>query len=130
MSTLATISTVLGIATVITRAPLIFAPLATQSFYRKVIENKFLLRIAGIFTVLLSIAMVNLARKSSQSAAVFLSILGWIFAVIAVFELVFASLAQEIGTSFYEMKSSTARINGVFTTALGTFFIYLGLMVF
>ena len=134
MSTLALVSILLGIIIIVTRGPLMFAPTITKRFYQALIESNLKMRITGVFTALLSIAMIISARGSDQNAAFIILIVGWAMAILAVFAIFFTSFSQSFLDTFIDLLDSMdnimKRITGVFYTLLGAFFIYLGLIVF
>ena len=130
MSDLALISIIFGILIVVGRAPLVFAPDTAIRFIRRVINKKIVLRIMGIPTALLGLAMIFSAWGSDQSAALIILLLGWFIAFMAVLELIFTSFIQRIANSIWNMDNSLARILGLLSVVLGAFFIYIGLVVF
>ena len=130
MSAVSVMSIVFGIIIIVGRAPLVFAPEATLRLIRKIISNKGTLRIVGIFTAVLGLALITSAWGVDQSAALILYWLGWFIVFAAVVELIFTAFVQRIANSIWSMKNSTARILGLCTIVVGAFFIYLGFAVF
>ena len=114
---------------IIGRAPLVFAPGATLRLIRRIINNKSSLRIVGIFTAVLGLALIASAWGVVQSAALILYWLGWFILFAGIVELIFTAFVQRIAISIWSMKNSTARIVGVFSVVVGAFFVYLGLAV-
>jgi hypothetical protein len=133
MSSLAIISIVFGVFIVAVRTPLIFVPEATVAIYRKLISTNTKIRIMGICLVPLGLAMITIAMDSQQAAAMIIVVFGWIVAFIAVVLcLLFASIYKKIVEEFLDAidDSSVFRLIGIIGTALGAFFIYLGLFVY
>jgi uncharacterized protein YjeT (DUF2065 family) len=130
MSAVSVMSIIFGIIIIVGRAPLVFAPGATLRLIRRIINNKGTLRIAGIFSALLGMALIASAWDVHQSAALILYWLGWVLFFAGLVELIFTALVQKIAISIWSMNNTTARILGVFAVVIGAFFIYLGLAVF
>jgi hypothetical protein len=133
MSSLAIISIVFGVFIVAVRTPLIFVPEATVAIYRKLISTNIKIRIMGICLVPLGLAMITIAMDSQQAAAMIIVVFGWIVAFIAVVLcLFFASIYKKIVEEFLVAidDSSVFLLIGIIGTALGAFFIYLGLFVY
>ena len=130
MSAVSIMSIIFGILIIFGRAPLVFAPGATLRLIRRIINNKDSLRIVGIITAVLGLALIASAWGVDQSAALILYWLGWFILFAAVVELIFTAFVQRIAISIWSMKNSTARIVGLFSVVVGAFFIYLGIEVF
>jgi len=130
MNAVSVMSIIFGIVIILGRAPLVFAPGATLRLIRRIINNKGTLRIVGIFTAVLGVALIAAAWDVRQSAALILYWLGWLLFFAALVELIFTAFVQRIAISIWSMKNSTARILGVFAVIIGAFFIYLGIAVF
>jgi len=130
MNAVSVMSIIFGIVIILGRAPLVFAPGATLRLIRRIINNKGTLRIVGIFTAVLGVALIASAWDVRQSAALILYWLGWLLFFAALVELIFTAFVQRIAIAIWSMKNSTARILGVFAVIIGAFFIYLGIAVF
>ena len=130
MSAVALVSIMFGIVIIVGRAPLVVAPGATLRLIRRIINDKSTLRIVGIVTAVLGLALIASAWGVDQSAALILYWLGWFVFLAALVELIFTAFIQRIANSIWNMKNSTARIVGFFSVVVGAFFIYLGLEVF
>ena len=130
MSTVSLMSIIFGILIIVGRAPLIFAPGATLRLIRRIINNKGRLRIVGIFTAVLGLAMIASAWGADELAALIIAWLGWLIVCAAVVELIFTAFVQRIAISIWSMNNWTARILGLFSVVVGAFFLYLGLVVF
>ena len=130
MSTVSLMSIIFGILIIVGRAPLIFAPGATLRLIRRIINNKGTLRMVGIFTAVLGLAMIASAWGADELAALIIAWLGWLIVCAAVVELIFTSFIQRIAISIWSMSNSTARILGLFSVVVGAFFVYLGIVVF
>jgi len=130
MNAVSVMSIIFGIVIILGRAPLVFAPGATLRLIRRIINNKGTLRIVGIFTAVLGVALIAAAWDVRQSAALILYWLGWLLFFAALVELIFTAFVQRIAIAIWSMKNSTARILGVFAVIIGAFFIYLGIAVF
>lgn len=130
MSTVSLMSIIFGILIIVGRAPLIFAPGATLRLIRRIINNKGRLRMVGIFTAVLGLAMIASAWGADELAALIIAWLGWLIVCAAVVELIFTAFVQRIAISIWSMNNWTARILGLFSVVVGAFFLYLGLVVF
>ena len=130
MSTVSLMSIIFGILIIVGRAPLIFAPGATLRLIRRIINNKGTLRMVGIFTAVLGLAMIASAWGADELAALIIAWLGWLIVCAAVVELIFTAFVQRIAISIWSMNNWTARILGLFSVVVGAFFLYLGLVVF
>jgi uncharacterized protein YjeT (DUF2065 family) len=130
MSAVSIVSIIFGIIIIVGRAPLVVAPGATLRLIRRIINNKGTLRIVGIFSAVLGVALVAAAWDVRQSAALILYWLGWLLFFAALVELIFTAFVQKIAISIWSMKNSTARILGIVAVVIGAFFIYLGIAVF
>jgi uncharacterized protein YjeT (DUF2065 family) len=129
MSAVSVMSTIFGIIIIVGRAPLVFAPGATLRLVRRIINNKGTLRIVGIFSAVLGLALIATAWGVDQSAALILSWLGWLIFCAAIVELIFTAFVQRIAIAIWSMKNSTARLLGLVAVVIGAFFIYLGITV-
>jgi uncharacterized protein YjeT (DUF2065 family) len=129
MSAVSVMSIIFGIVIIVGRAPLVVAPGATLRLIRRIISNKGSLRIVGIFSVVLGLALIASAWNVDQSAALILSWLGWLIFCAALVELIFTAFVQKIAISIWSMGNMTARILGLVAVIIGAFFIYLGLAV-
>jgi uncharacterized protein YjeT (DUF2065 family) len=130
MSAVALMSIIFGSLIIVGRAPLIFAPGATLRVIRRILNNKSSLRIVGIITAVLGVALIASAWGIRQSAALILYWLGWFVFFAALAELIVTASVQKIAISIWSMKNSTARIVGLFSVVVGAFFLYLGFEVF
>ena len=129
MSVVSVMSIIFGIVIIVGRAPLVVAPGATLRLIRRIIDNKGTLRIVGIFTAVLGLALIAAAWNADQSAALILAWLGWLIFCAALIELIFTAFVQRLANAVWSMGNTTARILGVFAVIIGTFFIYLGVAV-
>jgi uncharacterized protein YjeT (DUF2065 family) len=130
MSKLSLMSIIFGIVIIVGRAPLVFAPDTTLRLVRRILHNKSSLRIVGIFTAVLGVALIASAWGADQSAALIIFWLGWVLVFAAVVELVFTSFVQRIANAIWNMNNVTARMLGLFSIVVGAFFVYLGIVVF
>jgi uncharacterized protein YjeT (DUF2065 family) len=129
MSAVSVMSIIFGIIIIVGRAPLVFAPGATLRLVRRIINNKGTLRIVGVFSAVLGMAMIATAWGVDQSAVLILSWLGWLIFCAALVELIFTAFVQKIAIAIWSMKNTTARILGLVAVVIGAFFIYLGIAV-
>jgi uncharacterized protein YjeT (DUF2065 family) len=129
MSAVSVMSIIFGIVIILGRAPLVVAPGATLRLIRRIINNKGALRIVGIFTAVLGLALIAAAWNVDQSAALILSWLGWLIFCAALVELIFTAFVQRIAISIWSMGNTTARILGLVAVVIGAFFVYLGFAV-
>ena len=129
MNAVSLVSIIFGIVIILGRAPLVFAPGATLRLIRRIINSKSLLRIVGIITAVLGLALVASAWGVDQSAALIIYWLGWFILFAAAVELIFTAFVQRIANSIWNMKNSTARIVGIVSVVVGALFVYLGLVV-
>ena len=129
MSAVSVMSIIFGIIIIVGRAPLVVAPEATLRFVRRIINSKGSLRIVGVFTGVLGLALIASAWGADQVIALILYWLGWLIFCAALAELIFTAFVQKIAISIWSMSNSTARILGLVAVVLGAFFIYLGIAV-
>jgi uncharacterized protein YjeT (DUF2065 family) len=129
MSAVSVMSIIFGIVIILGRAPLVLAPDAALRLIRRIINNKGTLRIVGIFTAVLGVALIAAAWDVRQSAALILYWLGWLLFFAALVELIFTAFVQKIAIAIWSMKNSTARLLGLVAVVIGAFFIYLGIAV-
>jgi len=130
MSSLAVMSIILGILMILSRAPLIFWPDATASYYRRVASNERHLRIAGVFTGVLSLAMIFSSRGAHQKGAWIILVIGLFLALVAAVEIALPPVIGRIAESVWNIGGLTARLAGVFSVGVGICFICLGFCVF
>jgi uncharacterized protein YjeT (DUF2065 family) len=129
MSAVSVMSIIFGIIIILGRAPLVVAPGATLKVIRRIINNKRTLRIVGVFSAVLGMALIATAWDVRQSAALIIYWLGWVLFFSALAELIFTGSVQRIAISIWSMKNTTARILGLVAVVIGAFFIYLGIAV-
>ena len=129
MSAVSVMSVIFGIIIILGRAPLLFEPEATLQLIRRIINKKGTLRIVGVFTAVLGLALIASAWNVHQSAALILYWLGWVLFFAAIVEMIFTAFVQRIAISIWSMNNTTARILGLVAMIIGAFFIYLGIAV-
>jgi uncharacterized protein YjeT (DUF2065 family) len=129
MSAISIMSIIFGIIIILGRAPLLFEPEATLLLVRRIINKKSALRIVGVFTAVLGLALVASAWNVRQSLALILYWIGWALFFAGIAELIFTAFVQRLANAVWSMGNTTARILGVFAVIIGTFFIYLGVAV-
>jgi uncharacterized protein YjeT (DUF2065 family) len=129
MSAVSIMSIIFGIVVILGRAPLLFEPEATLQLVRRIINRKGSLRIVGVFTAVLGMALIAAAWDVRQSAAPILYWIGWALFFAGIVELIFTAFVQRLANAVWSMNHTTARILGVFAVIIGAFFIYLGIAV-
>ena len=133
MNELALVSVVAGAVIIAVRVPFVLAPLAAAAVARRFIASSAGIRVAGVLFAALGLAMISSAQSSAQGAALVISILGWLWALAAVFLfLIFTSLYQRIIVGIMNALEDSAvpRVAGVIGTLFGAFLVYLGIGVF
>ena len=131
MTKLAIVSIILGIIFGVIRGIfLIFAPELSLENAKKMTKGRFSIRIAGIITALLSIVCIWSSWDVEKPGAFIILITGVLFALTAVFFLVFTSASLKFTEVFWEMSNLTARIFGLISLGFGVLLIYLGFYVF
>ena len=130
MNAVSVMSIIFGIIIILGRAPLLFEPEASLRLIRRIINNKGSLRIVGVFTVVLGMALIASAWDVHHDAALILYWLGWLLFFAGFVELIFTAFVQRIAIVVWSMGNKTARIIGVLAFIIGAFFIYLGIAVF
>ncbi|NNF98320.1 MAG: hypothetical protein HKM93_02995 [Desulfobacteraceae bacterium] len=130
MSNLAMVSVFFGILILVGRAPLIFAPAATLRIIHKVIGKKSNLRLMGIPTFLLGVAIITSALETDLSFAFIIIVLGCFIVAAGALEIIATSFVQRIAIAIWGMSPVNARILGLVSVVLGAYFIYLGYNVF
>ena len=133
MTQLALVSVVAGAVIIAVRGPFVFAPAAAAAVARRFIASSAGIRVAGVLFAVLGLAMILSARDSAQGAAWVISIVGWLWALAAVFLLlIFTSFYQKIALGIMDALDDSAllRVLGVIGALFGAFLIYLGIGVF
>jgi hypothetical protein len=133
MTQLALVSVVAGAIIIAVRAPFILAPAASSAAGRWLIASRARLRVAGVIFGALGLAMILSAHGSALGAAWVISIVGWLWALAAVFLLlVFTSFYRRIALRIMDALDDWAllRAIGAIGAAFGAFLIYLGIGVF
>ena len=133
MTQLALVSVVAGAIIIAVRGPFVVAPAASSAGARWLLASNARIRVAGLIFALLGLAMISSAQDSTQGAALVVSILGWIWMLMAVFLLlIFTSLYQRIAARMMEAldESALLRWSGAIGTLFGAFLVYLGIGVF
>jgi hypothetical protein len=123
-------SIIFGIIIIVSRAPLVVAPEATLRLVRRIINDKGSLRIVGVFTGVLGLALIVSAWNADQTIALILYWIGWLAFCAALAELIFTAFVQKIAISIWSIRNSTARILGLIAVIIGALFVYLGISVF
>ena len=131
MSALAIASIAFGILIIATRAPLVFAPVATLGAYRGLLASDSRVRILGGFAIVLGLALALSARGVEGVAAGILGGLGWILVVMsALLPIAFPRFYRELAASLLDAIEDAAPALGALGVAFGILFVYLGLAVF
>lgn len=133
MTQLALMSVVAGALIIAVRGPFVLAPAASLAGSRWLLASRTRIRVAGVLFAALGLAMISSAQSSAQGAALVISILGWLWALAAVFLLlIFTSLYQRfiVGIMNALEDSAVPRVAGVIGTLFGAFLVYLGIGVF
>ena len=130
MNNLAIVSIIIGILLIVGRAPLIFAPAATLRIIRKIVNKKSNLRLLGIPTSLLGVAMITSSLDTNQPFTLIILIPGCLIVLAGLSEIFITSFIQRIAIYIWSMSKMKARVLGLFSVVLGVGFIYLGLAVF
>ena len=130
MSGLGWAVTALGLAIIVTRGPLIFAPEATLDVYRRLLGTTTRIRGLGVAIAGIGLAFVASAEGTDSLAASLVNALGLIMAAAAI--LLFIALpnvVQAFAESILDAISDVARPIGVLAVALGLGFVWLGVAV-
>ncbi len=132
MSELAIVCVGLGLLTIVTRGPLIFAPQRTIEVYRRVIRSEAGTRAIGALVVVLGAALVLAGRGAEPSWTGLLLILAVLMVGGGVVVLLWPSLFRRLAETMLDMFSDSAvlRVFGVLAVGIGVGLIYLGLRVF
>ena len=133
MNELALVSVIAGAVIIAVRGPFVLAPAASAAAGRWLIASRARIRVAGVLFAALGLAMILSAHDSTQGAARVISIVGWIWALAAVFLLlIFTSFHQRIARGILDALDDLAllRVLGVIGTLFGGFLVYLGIGVF
>ena len=133
MNQLALVSVVAGAVIIAVRVPFVVAPLAAAAVARRFIASSAGIRVAGVLFAVLGLAMILSAQGSAQGAAWVISIVGWLWALAAVFLLlIFTSFYQRIALGIMDALDDSAvlRFLGAFGAVFGAFLVYLGIGVF
>jgi hypothetical protein len=133
MSQLALVSVVAGAVIIAVRGPFVLAPAASAAGGRWLIASTARIRLAGVVFAALGLAMILSAQDSAETAALAVSIVGWLWLLAAVFLLlIFTSLYQKIARGMLDALDDSAvlRVIGAIGTLIGAFLVYLGIAVF
>ena len=130
MSALAWVVVGFGVLIIVTRAPLIFAPVATLAFYRKLLESLPSVRVLGVGLMGLGAALVASSEGSEGSARSLAQTLGWgIASVSLLFLIILPNLYRAVAEMVIDLIADVARPLGVLAVAMGLGLIWLGIAV-
>lgn len=132
MNGLAIVSVLWGILIIISRTPILIAPVATINTYRKISSTNTRIRMMGVVMIVLSLFTILFAQKSAEAIADCYLLFGWIAALVSVFMLlIFPIIIKEILEFSLKLfsRSVTARLIMIIPTAIGIFLIYMGIAV-
>ena len=133
MSQLALVSVIAGAVIIAVRGPFVLAPTASSAAGRWLIASRARIRVAGVIFAALGLVMILSAHGSNQGTAWVISIVGWLWALAAVFLLlIFTSFYQRIALGIMDALDDSAvlRFLGAFGAVFGAFLVYLGIGVF
>jgi hypothetical protein len=133
MNELALVSVAAGAVIIAVRGPFVLAPAASSAGGRWLIASSARIRVAGVLFAALGLAMIASAQSSAQGAAWVISIVGWFWALAAVFLLlIFTSFYRQIALGIMDALDDRAvmRVLGAIGTLFGAFLVYLGIGVF
>ena len=133
MNQLALVSVVAGAIIIGVRGPFVLAPTASSAAGRWLIASRARIRVAGVIFAALGLVMILSAHGSNQGTAWVISIVGWLWALAAVFLLlIFTSFYQRIALGIMDALDDSAvlRFLGAFGAVFGAFLVYLGIGVF
>ena len=128
MNAVAIVSVLLGLAIIVLRGPLIFAPKETKEFYLKMLGSPLRIRIFGVCAALIGVAMVSALAGAPGLLAEVLVFVGLIFVVAAIaFMVPFPGTLKTLVEKVFSMVNDTfARIVGVIAVLIGVYLIYVG----
>ena len=131
MTGLAVVSIVLGVLVVSTRAPLVFAPERTLTWYRTLLATDARVRAMGVLAIVLGLALALSAQQVEGAAAAAMGYLGWYFAGGSLlFLIALPRVYRELAQAVLDIIEGIAPILGCLSVAIGVGFLYLGLAVF
>jgi uncharacterized protein YjeT (DUF2065 family) len=120
MSALGLFLVIFGVAIILTRGPLIFAPLATQKYALRLLETDARIRMLGVVAAALSVWLFYVASVEIAAVADTVLFIGVVVAAAAFFYIAFpkpmGDLVRAIVSSF---NAPLLRILGVIAVALG-----------
>ena len=133
MEPISVICILIGIAVIVNRGPLIFAPKATLRFYDRLISSNAGLRVICIGLLPLAVPLIALPL-GDRAAAVILHLLGWLWAAVSLWLFAapnsYARLARGVLGHFESSLDDTAlRVIGLLAVAIGVTMVYFGLYV-
>lgn len=133
METLSILCVLVGVLTIVFRAPLIFAPRATLRFFDRLVSTDRGVRGIALGVAPLALALVVLP-PGQGSTAVFLRVLGWLFAAVTLWLLAapgsYRSFSRGLLDAFeHSLDLAIVRIIGLVAVALGAALIYFGIYV-
>ncbi len=130
MSALAWMVVGFGVLIILTRGPLIFAPVATLAFYRKLFGSVSRIRVLGVGLVGLGAALAASSEGSEGSARSLAQTLGWgIASVSLLFLIILPNLYRAVAEMVIDLIADVARPLGVLAVAMGLGLIWLGVAV-
>ena len=128
-SALSLVCIALGVFTIATRAPLLFAPKATLRVVDMLLATNTRIRVVGVFLGGVALAILGALRGASAGTALsLLSLLGWIMAFACAFLLVAPRGYRALVVIFLdEMRDGElARVLGGFGVIAGLAIVWMG----
>jgi uncharacterized protein YjeT (DUF2065 family) len=108
MSPLALVLIVIGLLIAISRAPLLFAPERTRSFYLSMMETDGRMRLIGILVLALAAVMIWAAAPEATMIATIIHWLGVLMLVIAASFILLPGQMRGLATSIWSGFSTSA----------------------
>ncbi len=134
MDSLSVICIVIGIVTIVSRGPLIFAPRATLRVYdRWITSTNARFRAFGVAIATLAMALLLLSFGEGALAG-FLHIVGWVVAAMALSMLVVPNVSRRFLCAIFgyienSVDDAIVRVLGLLAVAVGAALIYVGVYV-
>ncbi len=118
METSILIARLLGPAVLVAAIPMILSPGAIQAMGRDLLENRALLFLAGILSLVGGLAIVNVHSRWNADWTVFITLFGWAMIVGGIIRIAFPAVVIGIGGAMLGYPVAT-RLAGVLWLLIG-----------
>lgn len=129
MSTLSLILIIFGLSIMLSRGPLVIAPIATRDTYKKLFNSALRMRLlGGVFTVVAAYVYWLTMNEPSLTGQIVRYFAGFIAVLGLVVFIIFAGPASRLAMSIWgAFPPNVLRGLGALAVAFGAWLVYLGL---